>query len=831
MKFGKEFVLQMLPEWKEAYIDYNDLKTLLKDILKFKQKDQETTPKALKRDMTLYRAFSGLNQRYSDFKNPKGDIEDQFIVVNAVNGEDSNVNYETKFLMPSEELSEYEITFFRTLDYEFNKVHKFYKDKVKEVMNEAVSLNKQMDALIALRIKVENPNFDGSGAVRDLAADVASLATSTVSTPSSPRMSKWEHMVVIPEMELSNEEELEESNESVDVGNSNVSEKNPYTYRPAPLEILEYVKINNTLETPTSTIKAVLKDSKSEKLKFNKKELKKVEEQLKQVFIEFHSKLLLLKRYSYMNLLALSKVMKKYDKVRHPLVDPNVFFPPLSYITYSKLRQGFPLLPQGVASRSYLKAVDNSYLGSSDEVTTLLERVEATFIKHFSNSNRRKGMKSLRPKAKKGKHKTTFFLGYFSGCTTALIVALILIINARKLMNKEGSIQYMENIFPLYRQARTSLKLLFFLPANSLKLPIHLFAYIILHMLMYAVDIFFWKRYRVNYPFIFGFKQGTELGYREVFLLSAGLALLSLAGVLANLDIEMDPRTQSCQTFTELIPLGLVTLVIAITFCPFNIIYRSSRLFLIKSLFRCICAPFYKVTLIDFFLADQLTSQVQAIRSLEFYICYYGWGDFTKRENSCRSSTIYNSFYFIVAVLPYWSRLLQCIRRLFEEKDVTQAYNGLKYLLTIIAVVTRTAYDLKKGMSWRVLAAVSSAIAAIMSTYWDIVKDWGLLQRHSKNPWLRDKLVISHTSVYFAAMVLNIILRLAWLQSVLNFHVSFLHQTALTTIVACLEILRRGMWSFFRLENEHLNNVGKFRAFKSVPLPFNYYNEDDDKDE
>jgi len=23
-----------------------------------------------------------------------------------------------------------------------------------------------------------------------------------------------------------------------------------------------------------------------------------------------------------------------------------------------------------------------------------------------------------------------------------------------------------------------------------------------------------------------------------------------------------------------------------------------------------------------------------------------------------------------------------------------------------------------------------------------------------------------------------------------------------------------------RLENEHLNNVGKYRAFKSVPLPF-----------
>lgn len=31
-----------------------------------------------------------------------------------------------------------------------------------------------------------------------------------------------------------------------------------------------------------------------------------------------------------------------------------------------------------------------------------------------------------------------------------------------------------------------------------------------------------------------------------------------------------------------------------------------------------------------------------------------------------------------------------------------------------------------------------------------------------------------------------------------------------------------------RLENEHLNNVGKYRAFKSVPLPFSYYETDND---
>jgi hypothetical protein len=35
-----------------------------------------------------------------------------------------------------------------------------------------------------------------------------------------------------------------------------------------------------------------------------------------------------------------------------------------------------------------------------------------------------------------------------------------------------------------------------------------------------------------------------------------------------------------------------------------------------------------------------------------------------------------------------------------------------------------------------------------------------------------------------------------------------------------LEITRRGVWNTIRIENEHLNNVGEFRAFKEIPLPF-----------
>ena len=95
----------------------------------------------------------------------------------------------------------------------------------------------------------------------------------------------------------------------------------------------------------------------------------------------------------------------------------------------------------------------------------------------------------------------------------------------------------------------------------------------------------------------------------------------------------------------------------------------------------------------------------------------------------------------------------QCLRRFFEEKDNWQGLNGLKYFATIVAVTTRTAYSRSHSNGWKAVAWIASIIAAVSSTYWDLVLDWGLLDRKSKNRWLRDKLVIPHKSVYFIAMV------------------------------------------------------------------------------
>jgi hypothetical protein len=39
-----------------------------------------------------------------------------------------------------------------------------------------------------------------------------------------------------------------------------------------------------------------------------------------------------------------------------------------------------------------------------------------------------------------------------------------------------------------------------------------------------------------------------------------------------------------------------------------------------------------------------------------------------------------------------------------------------------------------------------------------------------------------------------------------------------SSILAFFDIMRRMMWNLFRLENEQLNNIGKFRAYKEVPI-------------
>ncbi|KAL1557152.1 phosphate transporter PHO1 9-like [Salvia divinorum] len=443
--------------------------------------------------------------------------------------------------------------------------------------------------------------------------------------------------------------------------------------------------------------------------------------ELRRDYIKIYKQVRHLRSFCSSNILAFSKIMYKYDKIA-----------------------------SRTASNVYFDMLDNSFRATSNEVYELMERLEAAFIEQYAEGNSRKGKKFLRLGGKREKHRTTFLLG----CSIALAIAIIVSMHARDLLNHTARDEYMESIFPLYS----------------------LFGFIVLHLLMYGSNAYLRRRFRVNYPSILGFKEETDLGFKKVLLLASALSVLSLAAVLSNLDMEMDLRTMKYSTLTELVPLALVLLVLLVTFCPLNILYHSSRFFFLRHVWHCASAPLHKGTFTDFFLADQLTSQVQAIRSLLFYVFYYTMGDFTTRSNAFLSQKSYKALYIVVAIIPSWWRLLQCLRRFYEEKEQKQGLNALKYLSTIMALAMRTMYDQKK-----------------------------------------EELLISNKAVYFFAIVVNMLLRLV---SVLDFNeTEFLHKRAVVALVACLEILRRGIWNFFRLENEHFHQVGKGQAHDAVLLP------------
>ena len=68
-------------------------------------------------------------------------------------------------------------------------------------------------------------------------------------------------------------------------------------------------------------------------------------------------------------------------------------------------------------------------------------------------------------------------------------------------------------------------------------------------------------------------------------------------------------------------------------------------------------------------------------------------------------------------------------------------------------------------------------------------------------------------------MVIDPILRCNWI-----FYVIYGKELQTSSMVAFLiglsEVIRRGIWTLFRVENEHCNNVGRYRASRDVPLPY-----------
>lgn len=74
------------------------------------------------------------------------------------------------------------------------------------------------------------------------------------------------------------------------------------------------------------------------------------------------------------------------------------------------------------------------------------------------------------------------------------------------------------------------------------------------------------------------------------------------------------------------------------------------------------------------------------------------------------------------------------------------------------------------GADFFIPALLFQITATLFSFSWDIFMDWGLGNRSSSNPYLRDRLMYPSKLFYYSAMGSNLAFRFAWIISLSGIH-------------------------------------------------------------
>lgn len=87
----------------------------------------------------------------------------------------------------------------------------------------------------------------------------------------------------------------------------------------------------------------------------------------------------------------------------------------------------------------------------------------------------------------------------------------------------------------------------------------------------------------------------------------------------------------------------------------------------------------------------------------------------------------------------------------------------------------------------------------------------------SEYKFLREELVYPVKWYYFC-IIEDFVLRFGWTLNLSLTRVGAIPPDVMTLVLAPSEIFRRFLWNFYRLENEHLNNCGEFRAVRDISI-------------
>ncbi|KAF8014362.1 hypothetical protein BT93_H0256 [Corymbia citriodora subsp. variegata] len=782
VKFSKELEAQLIPEWKDAFVNYWQLK---KHVKKIKLSRKPKQPQQVDRDfgLSIFDPIRSMAKKVAGkFRKPANDPD----IIQKKNTRDMEEGEEEKEEEEEREVYENELVqlfseedevnvFFEKLNEELDKVNRFYTSREDEFLERGDALNKQLQILLDLKQILADRRRKNSSSFRSAGGGGASPRSSWPSSARTSNFSETPTELLETPMDTSETDEVIAALERNGLSFVGAAARSKTKSNGKPKMAM---RIDIPATTPTRMIAAVTsvlwedlvnnprKDGPADFI--NRKKIQYAEKMIRGAFVELYKGLGLLKTYSSLNMMAFTKILKKFDKVAK--------------------RQ---------ASNSYLKEVKKSHFISSDKVVRLMDEVESIFTKHFASNDRKKAMKFLKPQHNKDSHMITFFVGLFTGSFVTLFSIYAILAYIAGIFNSHTDMGYMETVYPVFS----------------------VFTLLSLHLFMYGCNLFMWKGTRINHNFILEFSSSTALKYRDAFLICTTFMTAVVGAMVVHLLLRANHFSPSQ---VDAIPGALLLISFAVLVCPVDIFYRSTRFCFIRIMRNIFFSPFYKVLLVDFFMADQLTSQIPLLRHMETTACFFLARSFkTHQYETCKSGRIFNELKYVISFLPYYWRAMQCARRYFDEGKTEHLANMGKYVSAMVAAGARLTYERQPDSHlWLGIVLVTSVVATMYQLYWDFVRDWGFLNPKSRNPWLRDELVLKRKSIYYISIALNVVLRVAWVETVVGFRPGMVELRLLEFFLASLEVIRRGHWNFYRLENEHLNNVGNFRAVKAVPLPF-----------
>ncbi|KAE8714640.1 long-chain-alcohol oxidase FAO1-like [Hibiscus syriacus] len=576
--------------------------------------------------------------------------------------------------------------FFESLDEELNKVNQFYKTKEREFLERRETLNQQLQILKDLKQVIDGVRRRNSDA----------LSRSPLTSPRNSDFSAPQVYMIVPQNLTRRRGDRRVRKNGVKFMNSTPAAATSGTKRENGGKPKVAVRIDIPATTPTRTILAVtsmlwedlinnpMKQDPAAGNFINRKKIQRAEKMIRTAFVELYRGLELLKTYGSLNMVAFTKILKKFDKEK------------------------------------------------SHEV------LETTAAERLSHGH--------------------LFFGLFTGVFVSLLVYIVTA-HSSGVFSPTTEAAYMETVYPVFS----------------------VFALLSLHLFLYGCNLLMWKKTRINYNFIFEFAPNTALKYRDAFLICTALMTSVVGALVIHLLLS---AAAFPPTHVDTIP-GILLLVGFYNFavCPFDILYQPTRYRFLRIIRNIICSPLYKVLIVDFFMADQLTSQIPLLRYLESTACNFLTGSFkTHQYSTCKNGHVYRRLVYVISFSPYYWRAMQCA----EDGSTNRI---------------RTIWLTWGSISAMVAAGARLTYATQSNNLW--------------NPWLRDDLILKKKSIYFISIVS---LKCSSESCLDRKHHAVSDQSGSVAFVGLLLGFPRGHptrpLEFYRLENEHLNNVDKFRAIK-----------------